>query len=116
MLGVLVEINGHTVEFFDYREICQGGPKACNLLIDQRLIEGRFDPSPLSIAGKLLIPKRKISFFKSGYVLTAIDLNTGETQALSKIIPYMKLLKIDDGYIQFATTVWGSETGRLPLI
>jgi hypothetical protein len=111
-----LEIDSHVIEFCGCMEICQGGPEACDLLIDGMPIEGRFDPSPLHFEGMILVPKRKISFLKSGYVLVAIDPNTGRTKVLSKIFGYMRLVRIEDRIVEFASTAWGDETAhyRLP--
>ncbi|MHA6770127.1 hypothetical protein [Sphingobium ummariense] len=110
-----IEINGYAIELCGYSEICQGGPEACDLLVDRRPIEGRFDPSPLAYSGNMLIPKRKISLLKSGYVLTMIDLRSLKETRLSKVMPYMKLIKVQDGIVEYATTARSSETARLSL-
>lgn len=110
-----IEINGHAIELCGYFEICQGGPEACDLLVDRRPVDGRFDPSPLPFLGNMLIPKRRISFFKSGYVLTMIDLKTVKEKRLSRIIPYMRLIKVEDGVVEYVTTAWGVETARLSI-
>lgn len=111
-----MELNGHDMEFFDCREICQGGPVACSLIADGWLLEGqKFDPSPLQFDGKILLPMRKIGFFKSGYVLTLIDPNDYKITILSKVHGYMRLISIHDRIVTFATTAWGDNTATLSI-
>ena len=106
-----VEIAGHTLDFFDCFEICQGGPEACRLSIDGYPIVGRkFDPSPLLFEDAILLPMQKVSFFKSGYVLVQIDLETRAIKTLSKTHSYMKLYAIHERSVEFATTAWGEDT------
>lgn len=106
-----VELGGHELDFFDYSEICQGEPEACSLVIDGWLIERRkFDPSPLLFDDKILVPMRKIGFFKSGYVLTLIDPSASKIVTISKIHAYMRLISVQDRDVTFATTVWGYDT------
>lgn len=111
-----IDINGYAVEFSDCMEVCQGGPQACLMSIDDWALEKqKFDPSPLPFEGKLLVPMRKIGFFKSGYTLVQIDPKTRIIKSLSKTHDYMRLCLVDGRSIQFATTPWGSETAWLTL-
>lgn len=106
-----VEVGGYDLEFFDCFEICQGGPEACSLIVDGWLLEGqKFDPSPLLFEGKILLPMRKIGFFKSGYVLTLINSGVSEIRVKSKDYGYMRLISIDNRDVTFATTAWGDNT------
>jgi hypothetical protein len=109
-----VEVGGHNLDFFDCFEVCQGGPQACRLSIDGWPIEGRkFDPSPLIFEETILLPMRKISFFKSGYVLVQIDPRNYSIKGLSGIHNYMKLKAIKERTVEFRITSWGEETVRL---
>lgn len=111
-----MELDGHELEFFDCREICQGGPAACSLILDGWLLEGRkFDPSPLTFDGKILLPMRKIGFFKSGYVLALINPSACKIIAVSKIYPYMRLISVEGRVVTFATTAWGDNTATLSI-
>lgn len=108
-----VNVGGHTLDFFDCFEVCQGGPEACALSIDGWVLEDRkFDPSPLLFEETILLPMRKISFFRSGYVLVQIEPRSSTIKTLSKIHSYMKLKAIEGKTVEFATTAWGEDTAR----
>lgn len=108
-----IEVGGYTLDFFDCFEICQGGPEACRLSVDGWLLEDcKFDPSPLLLDETILLPMRKSSFFKSGYVLVQIDPRNSTIKTLSKIHGYMKLKAIEGRAVEFATTAWGEDTAR----
>jgi hypothetical protein len=114
--GGRVQIGSHTIEFFDGFEICQGGPEACRATLNGSVIEGKkFDPSPLAYKGTILLPMRKNTFFKSGYVLVQIDPETRAIKALSKIHGYMKLRCIEEQQVEFWTNAWEGEIAILPL-
>jgi hypothetical protein len=105
-----LEVGGHSLKFFDCLEVCQGGPEACSLIVDGWLLKpGRFDPSPLLFEETILLPMRKISFFKSGYVLVRIDPRASTIKTLSKIHGYMKLKAIEGRTVEFATSAWGDD-------
>lgn len=111
-----IKIESHELVFFDCMEICQGGPEACSVSINGELIEGhKFDPSPLAFEDKILVPMRKIGFFKSGYVLVRINPISLVIEPISKIYNYMRLSRIDGRSIEFATTAWGSETAHFAI-
>jgi hypothetical protein len=111
-----LQIGGHTLEFFDCFEVCQGGPEACRILVNGQLIEGeKFDPSPLLVDGAILLPMRRNSFFKSGYVLTQIDPSDGALKVVSKIHSYMRLRRIDGQAVEFWTNASEGETAILLL-
>lgn len=111
-----IEVGGYELDFFDCIEVGQGGPEACTLSIDGWFVEGRkFDPSPLAFVDKLLIPMRKITFFKSGYVLAQLDPKNSEVKTISKIHGYMKLKRIEGRTVEFATTAWGEALASYPI-
>jgi hypothetical protein len=106
-----IQLGEHNLDFFDCVEVGQGGPEACSLVVDGWLIEKRkFDPSPLPFDDLILIPMRKISFFKSGYALTLIDPRGQTIKTISKVHGYMKLLRVDARQIEFATSAYGDST------
>jgi len=75
----------------------------------------KFDPSPLLHEGKILIPMRKISFWRSGYVLIRLDPSTLIIERISKVHEYMKLVRTREQSVKFATTAWGTATAFLTL-
>ena len=110
-----MQIGDHTVDFFDCFEVCQGGPQACRVSVNGWVIEGKFDPSPLLLNGAILLPMRKNTFLKSGYVLTQIDPAAESLKAISKIHDYMRLRRVEEKVVEFWTNAWEGETAFLAL-
>jgi len=69
----------------------------------------KFDPSPLAFEDKILMPMRKITFFKSGYVLALLDPKSYTIETISKVHGYMRLKGIEGRTVEFATTAWGED-------
>ncbi|WP_292930097.1 hypothetical protein [Novosphingobium sp. PASSN1] len=111
-----IELDGLTLEFSDCMEVGQGGPEACSLAVNGNAIVGeKFDPSPLLYEGKILIPMRKIGFWKSGYVLTRLDPSSLTLERISRVHEYMRLVRRRERSVEFVTTAWGTGTAFLPL-
>ena len=109
-------VAGHTLLFFDCREVGQGGPEACSLSLDgYPIARWRFDPSPLEYEGAILVPVRKSNFFTYGYALARIDPPTRKVSIVSKVHEYMKLLRVDGRSVVFATTTYGTDADRIEL-
>lgn len=106
-----MQICGHEVEFVDCREIGQGGPEACGLLIDNRELKGKkFDPSPLPCGSGIVLPVRKWNFFSGwGYALCFIDLDSLRITTISKKFPYIRLVGISEDHAEIKTRVYDDE-------
>lgn len=90
-----MQIAGHELEFYDCREICQGGPLACRLLIGREQVEEKlFDASPLPYRDGLLVPVRVRNILHNGYALYYIPFDTLDGRVLSKVSAYMGLSAI----------------------
>lgn len=111
-----VKLGDYSLEFFDCAEVCQGGPLACSVTIDG-WHEGnrRFDPSPLLFEDRILLPMRRIGFFKSGYVLTQLDPRDFSIKVVSKIHAYMRLKQIEGRRVEYFTTAWSENTAFLEI-
>jgi len=111
-----INLNGQTLEFSDCMEVGQGGPQACSLAVNGNSIVGeKFDPSPLLHDGKILIPMRKIGFWKSGYVLIRLDPSSLTMERISRVHGYMRLIRSHQTSVEFVTTAWGTGTAAVPL-
>lgn len=114
--GMETVIAGHTLLFFDCREVGQGGPEACSLSLDGYPIERwRFDPSPLEYEGTILVPVRKSNFLNYGYALARIDPLTRKVSIVSKVRGYMKLLRMEGRGAVFATKTYGTEIDTITI-
>ena len=112
-----MEISEHEVEFFNCHEIVSGGPEACSLMIDGQEIEGeKFDSTALPYKTGILVPARKSNFFVFGYALCYIDFATLNVKFVSKVLPYMKLLRIVGNNAEIKKSTYGNETKFIKII
>lgn len=112
----MARIAGHEVIFSNCSEIAQGGPEACDMEIDGRLVpRERFDPSPLAYRDGILIPVRRINFFNSGYALAFVDPASLKLRVISKIQGYMRLIEVNGDEVAFLTTTFNDERDSLPV-
>ena len=111
-----MQIAGHAIHFVDCREIGQAGPIACSLVIDDQDIEHRrFDPSPIEFERGILVPVQRWNFIQNGYALCYIDLETRRLKVVSRIFPYMRLVRVTGRVAEFNRTTYTDETRRVTI-
>jgi hypothetical protein len=108
-----MQIAGHELTFTDCKEVGQGGPEACSLLIDGREVRGRFDPSPLPYKTGILVPIRKSNFFVYGYALCFVDPQTLRTSIVSRVLQYMRLTGVVGEEAEVLTATYGNDRARV---
>ncbi len=93
------------IEYKELMEISQGSPEIGKLLINDRVQEG-FYGGPALIEGKYVYaPIYEKNFFKSGFKLIKINVETFDVKFLTKKKNLIFLDKIKDDFIYFFESI-----------
>lgn len=98
-------MDGHSIEYRNVMELCQGGPEVGNLFVDGKPVspEARFGGPLLVDDLKVYLPVFDKSFFYSGFRLAQVDLLSGSVDRLGKRKKLIFLDRITDGVIYYFT-------------
>ena len=87
--------------YFNLTEIAQGGPQIGNLSINDRIIDGQFGGPILFSDNYVYIPFFIRKFFRAGFKLARINLETFNIDTIGPLRNLIFLDKIDDNVIHF---------------
>ena len=108
--------NDAELRFEDCREVGQGGPEACLFFINGRQVsDQQFDPSPLAYKGGFLIPVRRANLLGYGYALSHVDEQTLQVKIVSRVMGYMRLLRLIDECVEYSPKTYGDDKRLLKL-
>ena len=92
----------HKLKYVNLTEITQGGPEVGNIMIDDRTISSFFFGGPVINKNNFVyIPIFDKTFFKRGFKLGQINLETLEVNAFGKNKNFIFLDKIEDDIIYY---------------
>lgn len=98
-------INGTEIKLNNLMELCQGGPEVGTMSINGKTISGRdlFGGPILVYKNHVFAPVYIKSFFKTGFKISMIEINSGKRKNISTMYPLINLLEIKDGLVRFCT-------------
>lgn len=95
-------VNNVDISYSNLMEISQGGPEIGNLTIDGNFFNKyRFGGPCLLDNNYLYVPVYIKKFFKTGFKLSRIDINTHDIVFIGKVMGLIYLDKIKDNKIYF---------------
>jgi hypothetical protein len=98
-----VTSDGHTIEYRNLVELCQGGPELGYFYINGNIIgDGARFGGPFICTGKdVYVPLFKKGFFSSGFILQRVDIKSGVMTEITKKEPVIWLNKIENSDLSY---------------
>ena len=94
--------NGISIKYFDLVELGQSGIKIGKISLDNyKINEFDFGGPPLFYENYIFLPMYKRSFFKSGFILTIINMKNYKISTIGKIKPLIWLDVIEGNNMYF---------------
>jgi|SRR5688572_28140776 hypothetical protein len=96
-------IDGHEIQYFDFKEISEGGPEVATLAIDKNTIGngGLFGGPPLFFQGKMFVPAFRKSKPAGHFKLCVIDLKDQSLKEIGSDEKLILIKKVDKDKVSF---------------
>jgi hypothetical protein len=103
--------NSHEIKYDHFREISQGGPVVGNLFIDGKPIgkDHLFGGPALFSDRFMFCPKLQIRFFRRGFRISMIDLDSLRVTVWGPVLDLILLSRLDKEKIEFFSDLENTE-------